>query len=131
MGIKKLKPLINKIEFKSEFKNLEKFLKINLRDINKNWPKKLPHGIIHGDLFIDNIFFKKNNLSGIIDRAIKNKIPMLALFPNTNKNLKDINGSEALNEDNLVSKAIIKIIFDIVLLIIIGLPYNLHCLKYQ
>ena len=65
--IKKLKPLINKIEFKSEFKNIEKFLKINLRDINKNWPKKLPHGIIHGDLFIDNIFFKKNNLSGIID----------------------------------------------------------------
>jgi len=50
-----------------------------------------------------------DNLSGIIDRAIKNKIPMLALFPNTNKNLKDINGSEALNEDNLVSKAIIKI----------------------
>ena len=67
MGIKKLKPLINKIEFKSEFKNLEKFLKINLRDINKNWPKKLPHGIIHGDLFIDNIFLKKNNLYGIID----------------------------------------------------------------
>ena len=50
-----------------------------------------------------------DNLSGIIDRAIKNKIPMLALFPNINKKLKDINGSEALNEDNLVSKAIIKI----------------------
>ena len=50
-----------------------------------------------------------DNLSGIIDRAIKNRIPMLALFPNTNKKLKDINGSEALNEDNLVSKAIIKI----------------------
>ena len=50
-----------------------------------------------------------DNLSGIIDRAIKNKIPMLALFPNINKKLKNINGSEALNEDNLVSKAIIKI----------------------
>ena len=50
-----------------------------------------------------------DNLSGIIDRAIKNKIPMLALFPNINKKLKDINGSEALNEDNLVSKAIINI----------------------
>ena len=50
-----------------------------------------------------------DNLSGIIDRAIKNKIPMLALFPNINKKLKDINGSEALNEDNLVSRAIIKI----------------------
>ena len=53
--------------------------------------------------------YSVDNLSGIIDRAIKNKIPMLALFPNTNKKLKDINGSEALNEDNLVSKAIIKI----------------------
>ena len=50
-----------------------------------------------------------DNLSGIIDRAIKNRVPMIALFPNTNKKLKDINGSEALNEDNLVSKAIIKI----------------------
>tara|TARA_B100001057_G_scaffold458649_1_gene508090 strand:- start:7252 stop:8244 length:993 start_codon:yes stop_codon:yes gene_type:complete len=50
-----------------------------------------------------------DNLSEVIDRAIKNKIPMLALFPNTNKKLKDINGSEALNEDNLVSRAIIKI----------------------
>ena len=50
-----------------------------------------------------------DNLSAIIDRAIKNKIPMLALFPNTNKKLKDITGSEALNEDNLVSRAIIKI----------------------
>jgi len=29
--------------------------------------KKLPNGIIHGDLFIDNIFFKKNKISGIID----------------------------------------------------------------
>ena len=68
MGIKKLKPLINKIKFKSrEFNNLEKFLRINLRDINKKWPKKLPNGIIHGDLFIDNIFFKNDKLSGIID----------------------------------------------------------------
>ncbi|MDA9745678.1 porphobilinogen synthase [Candidatus Pelagibacter sp.] len=50
-----------------------------------------------------------DNLSLIIDRAIKNKIPMVALFPNTNKKLKDITGSEALNEDNLVSRAIIKI----------------------
>ena len=68
MGIKKLKPLINKIKFKSgEFKKLEKFLKLNLHDINKKWPKQLPNGIIHGDLFIDNIFFKDNKLSGIID----------------------------------------------------------------
>ena len=53
--------------------------------------------------------YSTDNLSGIIDRAIKNKIPMVALFPNTNIKLKDKIGSEALNENNLVSKAIVKI----------------------
>ena len=68
MSIVKLNPLLKKIRFRSrEFKNLEKFLKINFQNIKKNWPKKLPKGIIHGDLFIDNIFFKNNKLSGIID----------------------------------------------------------------
>ena len=68
MGIKNLKPLLESIKFKSKkFSNLKVFLKKNLEFINKNWPKKLPKGIIHGDLFIDNIFFKKNKISGIID----------------------------------------------------------------
>ena len=53
--------------------------------------------------------YSVDNLSGIIDRAIKNKIPMIALFPQTNKKLKDLQGSEALNEDNLISRAIVKI----------------------
>ncbi len=53
--------------------------------------------------------YSVDNLSGIIDRAIKNKIPMIALFPQTNKKLKDLYGSEALNEDNLISRAIVKI----------------------
>jgi len=68
MGIKNLNPLLNSIKFKSKkFTNIEKFLKINFKNIKKKWPKKLPNGIIHGDLFIDNIFFKNNKLSGIID----------------------------------------------------------------
>ena len=68
MGVKNLNPLLNSIKFKSKkFTNLEKFLKNNFKDIKKKWPKKLPKGIIHGDLFIDNIFFKNNKLSGIID----------------------------------------------------------------
>ncbi len=68
MGIKNLYSLLNGIKFKSKkFTNIEKFLKNNLQDIKKKWPKKLPNGIIHGDLFIDNIFFKNNKLSGIID----------------------------------------------------------------
>ena len=68
MGIKNLDPLLKSIKFRSnKFNNLEKFLVNNLKEIKKNWPKKLPKGIIHGDLFIDNIFFNKNKLSGIID----------------------------------------------------------------
>jgi homoserine kinase type II len=68
MGVKNLNPLLNSIKFKSKkFINIEKFLKNNFRDIKKKWPKGLPNGIIHGDLFIDNIFFKNNRLSGVID----------------------------------------------------------------
>ena len=68
MGVKNLYPLLSSIKFKSKnFVNIEKFLKTNFKDIKRKWPKKLPNGIIHGDLFIDNIFFKKNKLSGIID----------------------------------------------------------------
>ena len=47
-----------------------------------------------------------DKLGIIVDRAIKNKIPMVALFPNTNKTKKNHIGTEALNEDNLVCKAI-------------------------
>jgi porphobilinogen synthase len=47
-----------------------------------------------------------DKLALIIDRAIKNKIPLVALFPHTNKTMKNEIGTEALNEDNLVCKAI-------------------------
>ena len=47
-----------------------------------------------------------DKLGTILDRAIKNKIPMVALFPYTNKAKKNDIGTEALNEDNLVCKAI-------------------------
>ncbi len=68
MGVNNLNSLFNSIKFKSKkFINIEKFLKVNFLDIKKKWPKKLPSGIIHGDLFIDNIFFKNNKLSGLID----------------------------------------------------------------
>jgi len=43
------------------------FLKKEIKYIKENWPKKLPKGIIHGDLFPDNVFFKNNNIVGIID----------------------------------------------------------------
>ena len=47
-----------------------------------------------------------NRLSQIVDRALKKKIPMVALFPKTQNAHKDKFGSESLNEKNLVCRAI-------------------------
>ena len=47
-----------------------------------------------------------NRLSQIVDRAIKKKIPMVALFPKTQNENKDELGTESLNEKNLVCRAI-------------------------
>ena len=48
-------------------KDLPKLIEENLKDVEKNWPKDLPRGIIHADLFHDNIFFIQDKFSGIID----------------------------------------------------------------
>jgi len=48
-------------------KNLPSIIEKNLQRIEVTWPKNIPSGIIHADLFPDNIFFKDNKLSGIID----------------------------------------------------------------
>ena len=47
-----------------------------------------------------------DKLSKIVDKAIFLKIPMVALFPYSNSKVKNKYGSEALNEDNLVCRAI-------------------------
>ena len=47
--------------------NLSSIIEKNLDEIENNWPKNIPSGIIHADLFPDNIFFKDNEISGIID----------------------------------------------------------------
>ena len=48
-------------------KDLPNLIEENLKDVENNWPKNLPRGIIHADLFHDNIFFNQDKLSGIID----------------------------------------------------------------
>jgi homoserine kinase type II len=48
-------------------KDLPKLIESNLNDVEENWPKNLPIGIIHADLFSDNIFFKDEKFNGIID----------------------------------------------------------------
>ena len=47
-----------------------------------------------------------NKLGLIIDKAIKSKIPMVALFPYTEYKKKNSLGTEALNENNLVCQAL-------------------------
>ena len=47
--------------------DLPKLIEENLNDVEKNWPKNLPRGIIHADLFHDNIFFIQDKFSGVID----------------------------------------------------------------
>ncbi len=37
------------------------------RDLERNWPSGLPSGVIHADLFPDNVFFLGEKLSGLID----------------------------------------------------------------
>ena len=47
-----------------------------------------------------------DKISSVVEKAIKNRLPMIALFPYTEKKKKNILGTEALNENNLVCKAI-------------------------
>ena len=47
-----------------------------------------------------------DKLPSILDKAVKIKIPLVAIFPYTKKNLKNDLGTEALNENNLVCRAI-------------------------
>ena len=53
--------------YKSIDVNLNDLMKKTLLETKRKWPRNLPAGIIHGDLFIDNIFFKNNKFYGYID----------------------------------------------------------------
>ena len=54
---------INNESYQEYFQILSK----ELIFLKNNWPINLPTAIIHADLFIDNILFIKNKISGIID----------------------------------------------------------------
>ena len=104
-----------------------KFPSLRLRRSRKNdWSRRLveennltPNDFILPIFLIDGKNKKKtvksmpgvcrytlDKLGFVIDKALKNRLPMVALFPYTDKKKKDVLGSEALTEDNLVCKAI-------------------------
>ena len=58
-------PLFNRIG--KGYKNSKELMKTELKYIKKNWPKNLASGIIHADIFVDNIFFYKKKFYGFID----------------------------------------------------------------
>ena len=47
-----------------------------------------------------------DKIENLVEKAINKKIPMIALFPNTPISKKNADGSEALNKNNLVCKAL-------------------------
>ncbi len=74
LSISGWKKLINAIKVNVPKDNINKIDKNLLNDINEsflecsnNWPNNLPKGLIHGDIFPDNIFFKNKKISGVID----------------------------------------------------------------
>ena len=56
-----------KIKANKKIPNIYGFINTLLLDLKKKWPSQLPTGIIHGDLFPDNIFFNKKKFAGFID----------------------------------------------------------------
>ena len=46
---------------------LEAELAADLADLARDWPHDLPKGVIHADLFPDNVFFAGDQVTGIID----------------------------------------------------------------
>ena len=104
-----------------------KFPNLRLRRLRKfNWSRKLvqENNLSSSDLIyplfvvegknkkkpiksMPNVYqYSIDKLGGIMNTVIRNKIPMIALFPSTPSNKKDPFGNEALNEKNLVCKAI-------------------------
>lgn len=48
-------------------RDLRATLEAELAALEANWPAGLPSGVIHADLFPDNVFFRGDGLSGLID----------------------------------------------------------------
>ncbi len=69
LGPKGWRPLFNHFAGESESisTGLKEDITAELDWLEKDWPRGLPQGVIHADLFPDNVFFIGGKLSGVID----------------------------------------------------------------
>ena len=69
LSIESWKELFNKIRDHADkfHDGLKNEIERELENIEVSWPRDLPEGIIHADLFPDNVFFLDDRLSGLID----------------------------------------------------------------
>jgi homoserine kinase type II len=63
------RPLFDAAAFRADTlqHGLRALLSDELDHLEKSWPKHLPEGVIHADLFPDNVLFLDDKLSGLID----------------------------------------------------------------
>ena len=58
---------INEARADQVMTGLADILKKEIQHLQSCWPRNLPRGVIHADLFPDNVFFDHENLCGLID----------------------------------------------------------------
>ena len=69
LGVSGWRPLFSSFSERTEeiCPGLGKIIADELGFLEASWPRNLPEGVIHADLFPDNVFFIDDKLSGIID----------------------------------------------------------------
>ncbi len=69
LSLESWRPLLAQSEARADevASGLAKELAVELDVLEREWPSGLPGGVIHADLFPDNVFFRDGKLTGLID----------------------------------------------------------------
>jgi homoserine kinase type II len=69
LGLKDWRPLYQRFRDRADeiAPSLRAVIEGELDHLERHWPAAIPEGVIHADLFPDNVFFIQDRLSGLID----------------------------------------------------------------